>query len=143
MAANSSFSASLPADSNLSTTTANDSIHSNVSLSSDPPLTGSPMSPPLMVTEDPGFSPVQDEEESQKLDQLSIDEELSKNPYVRQALESLPDGVEFDEKELEPPVTEEQERRRKWRDEKREEMIRELEKVRDLLTTDSDKTRSS
>lgn len=112
------------------------------SITSDPPLTSSPLSPPIgeeteddKVTgegEDPGFSPVPDENQDKQepLEKpFSIDEELAKNPYVLQALDSLPNGPSIDESELPPPTTEEQKRRREWRERKRREMDAEIERV--------------
>ena len=110
---------------------------SNISISSDPPLTGSPVTPPLV--DDPGFSPASSlEEEEVKTknvpNSLSIDEALKQNPYVVQMLDGLPEGVKIDETKLDPPTSEEQARRRAWREQKREEMEREMEHVRTLLT---------
>lgn len=109
---------------------------SNLSISSDPPLTGSPMSPPLV--DDPGFSPTSLEDEEVKTKNvpksLSIDEALKQNPYVVQMLDGLPEGMKIDETKLDPPTSEEQARRRAWREQKREEMDREMEHVRTLLT---------
>lgn len=109
---------------------------SNLSISSDPPLTGSPMSPPLV--DDPGFSPTSLEEEEVKTKNvpksLSIDEALKQNPYVVQMLDGLPEGMKIDETKLDPPTSEEQARRRAWREQKREEMEKEMERVRTLLT---------
>ena len=114
------------------------------SAASDPPLTLSPLSPPIggelqieeekvETGEDPGFSPVSDDQEPFKKP-LSIDEELSKNPYVMQALDALPSGPRVDESQLPPATSEEQKRRRELRERVRREMDEEIERALGLQT---------
>lgn len=114
------------------------------SAASDPPLTLSPLSPPIggeiqieeekmEIGEDPGFSPIPDDQEPSKKP-LSIDEELSKNPYVMQALDALPSGPSIDESQLPPATSEEQKRRRELRERVRREMDEEIERALGLQT---------